>query len=54
MPTIRLNPEAPARCPGLWLHPVPEQLLAAAFGETRRVGKDSTISAESVRYSVPQ
>ncbi len=37
----------------LRLHPVPEQPFTAAFGETRRVGKDSTISVESVRYSVP-
>lgn len=32
---------------------MPEQPFTAAFGETRRVGKDSTISVESVRYSVP-
>ena len=37
----------------LRLHPVPEQPFTAAFGETRRVGKDSTISFEAVRYSVP-
>ncbi|CAL9330191.1 hypothetical protein SUDANB120_00055 [Streptomyces sp. enrichment culture] len=37
----------------LRLHPVPEQPFTAAFGETRRVGKDSTISVESDRYSVP-
>ncbi|MCZ0991577.1 hypothetical protein BEK98_37145 [Streptomyces diastatochromogenes] len=37
----------------LRLHPVPEQPFTAAFGETRRVGKDPTISVESVRYSVP-
>jgi hypothetical protein len=35
------------------LHPVPDQPFTASFGETRRVGKDSTISVESVRYSVP-
>lgn len=37
----------------LRLHPVPEQPFTAVFGETRRFGKDSTISVESVRYSVP-
>ncbi len=37
----------------LRLHPVPKQPFTAVFGETRRVGKDSTISVESVRYSVP-
>lgn len=35
------------------LHPVPEQAFTAAFGETRRVGRDATISVNSVRYSVP-
>lgn len=37
----------------LRLHPLPGEPFKAAFGETRRVGKDSTISVESVRYSVP-
>ncbi|MFE2545034.1 Mu transposase domain-containing protein [Actinacidiphila glaucinigra] len=37
----------------LRLHPVPEQPFTTAFGEIRRVGKDSTISVESIRYSVP-
>ncbi len=37
----------------LRLHPVPEQPFTAAFGESRRAGKDSTISVNSVRYSVP-
>ncbi|SNT52813.1 hypothetical protein SAMN05216252_13448 [Actinacidiphila glaucinigra] len=37
----------------LRLHPVPEQPFTTAFGEIRRVGKDSTISVESVAYSVP-
>ena len=32
---------------------MPGQPFNAAFGETRSVGKDSTISVESVRYSVP-
>ncbi|WP_335990044.1 IS21 family transposase [Glycomyces sp. MUSA5-2] len=35
------------------LHPVPLEPFAAAFGETRRVSRDSTISVGSVRYSVP-
>ncbi|GAA2371368.1 hypothetical protein GCM10010246_77090 [Streptomyces cuspidosporus] len=37
----------------LRLYPVPEEPFKATFGEIRRVGKDSTISVESVRYSVP-
>ncbi|WP_089303580.1 Mu transposase domain-containing protein, partial [Haloechinothrix alba] len=35
------------------LHPVVEQPYAAAFGQTRRVMWDSTISYAGVRYSVP-
>jgi hypothetical protein len=33
------------------LHPVPA--FTAAFGHSRRVGKDSTIQVDAVRYSVP-
>ncbi|MFF2902045.1 hypothetical protein [Streptomyces sp. NPDC057966] len=32
---------------------MPEQPFTAAFGETRKVGKDSTNSVESIRHSVP-
>lgn len=35
------------------LHPLPRQPFTAAFGTTRRVNWDSTISVEAVRYSVP-
>jgi transposase len=35
------------------LHLLPEQPFTACFGETRRVGRDSTVSVGSVRYSVP-
>ncbi len=35
------------------LHPVVEQPYAAAFGQTRRVGWESTVSFSGVRYSVP-
>ncbi|BBZ15698.1 hypothetical protein MGAD_00330 [Mycolicibacterium gadium] len=35
------------------LHVLPAQPVALAFGLTRRVGWDSTISVEGVRYSVP-
>jgi transposase len=35
------------------LHVLPAQPVAIAFGLTRRVGWDSTISVEGVRYSVP-
>lgn len=35
------------------LHPVPEEPFTAAFGQTRRVNWDSTISFGAVRYSVP-
>jgi hypothetical protein len=38
----------------LRLHPVPERPFTATFGESRQVGKDSTISVNSVRYSVPR
>jgi transposase len=35
------------------LHPVPETPFTAAFGQTRRVGRDSTVSFGGARYSVP-
>ncbi|MBA3232099.1 MAG: IS21 family transposase [Acidobacteria bacterium] len=35
------------------LHPVPDTPFTAAFGQTRRVGWDSTVSFEGARYSVP-
>lgn len=35
------------------LHPLPSQPFTVAFGTTRRVNWDSTISVEGVRYSVP-
>jgi hypothetical protein len=35
------------------LHVLPAQPVAIAFGLTRRVGWDSTISVEGVRYAVP-
>lgn len=35
------------------LHPVPDTSFTAAFGQTRRVGWDSTISVGGARYSVP-
>lgn len=35
------------------LHPLPGQAFTVAFGTTRRVNWDSTISVEGVRYSVP-
>ena len=35
------------------LHALPEQPVTVAFGQTRRVGWDSTISVDGVRYSVP-
>lgn len=35
------------------LHPVPEVAYVAAFGQTRSVGRESTISVGGVRYSVP-
>jgi transposase len=35
------------------LHPLPLQPFTAAFGTTRRVNWDATISVEAVRYSVP-
>lgn len=37
----------------LRLHPVPEQPFTAVIGETKSFGNDSTISVESVRYSLP-
>lgn len=35
------------------LHPLPRQPFTVAFGTTRRVNWDATISVEGVRYSVP-
>ncbi|HEX5202536.1 MAG TPA: IS21 family transposase [Actinoplanes sp.] len=35
------------------LHPLPDRPFTAAFGTTRRVNWDCTISVEAVRYSVP-
>ncbi|MGW6413498.1 Mu transposase domain-containing protein, partial [Streptomyces vinaceus] len=35
------------------LHPLPKQPFTVAFGATRRVNWDATISVEGVRYSVP-
>jgi hypothetical protein len=35
------------------LHVVPAQPVTVAFGQTRRVGWDCTISVDGVRYSVP-
>jgi transposase len=35
------------------LHPLPARPFTAAFGTTRKVASDATISVESVRYSVP-
>lgn len=35
------------------LHPLPSQPFTVAFGTTRRVNWDCTISVEGVRYSVP-
>jgi transposase len=35
------------------LHPVPDTSFTAAFGQTRRVGWDSTVSFGGARYSVP-
>ena len=35
------------------LHPLPKAPFTAAFGTTRRVNWDATISVEGVRYSVP-
>jgi transposase len=35
------------------LHPLPAQAFTVAFGTTRRVYWDATISVEGVRYSVP-
>jgi hypothetical protein len=35
------------------LHPIPETPFVAAFGQTRTVSRDSTISVGGVRYSVP-
>ncbi|MGW3351743.1 IS21 family transposase [Nonomuraea rubra] len=35
------------------LHPLPQQPFTAAFGTTRRVNWDCTISVDGVRYSVP-
>jgi hypothetical protein len=35
------------------LHRLPDQPVTVAFGQTRRVGWDATISVDGVRYSVP-
>jgi transposase len=35
------------------LHPVPDTSFTAAFGQTRRVGWDSTVSFGGARYSMP-
>ncbi|GHI82556.1 hypothetical protein Sspor_81170 [Streptomyces spororaveus] len=35
------------------LHPLPRRPFTAAFGTTRRVTWESTISVDAVRYSVP-
>jgi hypothetical protein len=35
------------------LHPLPDKAFTVAFGTTRRVGWDATISVDGVRYSVP-
>ncbi len=35
------------------LHPLPKQPFTVAFGTTRRVNWESTISVDGVRYSVP-
>jgi hypothetical protein len=35
------------------LHPLPTQAFTVAFGTTRRVNWDATVSVEGVRYSVP-
>ncbi len=35
------------------LHPLPDRAFTVAFGTTRRVNWDATISVEGVRYSVP-
>lgn len=35
------------------LHPLPGQPFTIAFGTTRRVNWDGTISVDGVRYSVP-
>jgi transposase len=35
------------------LHPLPGRPFTAAFGTTRRVNWDATVSVEAVRYSVP-
>lgn len=35
------------------LHPLPEHPFTVAFGTTRKVNSDATISVDGVRYSVP-
>jgi hypothetical protein len=47
-PPVELLAEERAR-----LHVLPEQPVTVAFGQTRRVGWDCTISVDGVRYSVP-
>ena len=46
-PAQMLAEEAPR------LHRLPDSPVTVAFGQTRRVGWDCTISVEGVRYSVP-
>jgi transposase len=47
-PPVELLAEERAR-----LHVLPEHPVTVAFGQTRRVGWDCTISVDGVRYSVP-
>jgi transposase len=47
-PPVQMLAEEQAR-----LHPLPTQPFTVAFGTTRRVNWDATVSVEGVRYSVP-
>ena len=47
-PPVELLPEERQR-----LHVLPEHPVTVAFGQTRHVGWDATISVDGVRYSVP-
>jgi transposase len=47
-PPVQMLAEEQAR-----LHRLPEQPVTVAYGQTRRVGWDCTISVEGARYSVP-
>ena len=49
----RRSPEAMLAEERQRLHPLPRAPFTAAFGTTRRVNWDCTISVEGVRYSVP-